>query len=276
MNMTVFSLLCGCFRRPTDHPPQDHPHGHRRPHDSDPDPTQHGPPMGSNPQIIPDSADAGYTAITPLPAYTPHPVDVREKTLEAHLRDPPLSSDSYPHHTADPDAKSSFNSHHHYYYNPHFHHRNSKNNTNNNNNNNNNEDLTSDVSSAISFTSSYGNTSTATRETPPPPYSPRGVSPSPSWRLYRQQWANTAANSVLSSSAAASTASSRRHSRSMSVSSAMSLPYPAVPPPAPTPPVPPLPMAQVTPPRPVLRRGMGVGVGRRSVDETRRFSWESR
>ena len=266
--MTVFSLLCGCFRRPTDHPPRDHPHDHRRPRESDPDPTQHGPPMGSDSQTSPESVDAGYAAITPLPAYTPHPVDVREKTLEAHLRDPPLSSESYPHHTADPDAKSSFHNHY-YYYNPHFHPHNSKNNYNNNN-----EDLTSDVSSAISFTSSYGNTSTATRETPPPPYSPRGVSPSPSWRRYRQQWANTAANPVLSSSATASTASSRRHSRSMSVSSASSLPYPAVPPPAPTPPVPPLPMAQVTPPRPVLRRG--VGVGRRSVDETRRCSWESR
>ncbi|PLB39129.1 uncharacterized protein BDW47DRAFT_103733 [Aspergillus candidus] len=256
--MTVLSLLCGCFRRPTDHPPQDHPHEHRHPRDSDPDPTQHGPAVGSDPPTIPESGDAGYAAITPLPAYTPHPVEVREKTLEAHLRDPPLSSESFPHHTADPDAKSSFH-HHHYYYTPHFPSKN-------------NEDLTSDVSSAVSFTSSYGNTSTATRETPPPPYSPRGVSPSPSWRLYRQQWANTAANSLPSSS---STASSRRHSRSMSVSSATSLPYPGVPPPAPVPPLPPLPMAQVTPPRPVLRRGLGVG--RRSVEEmARRYSWESR
>lgn len=38
-----------------------------------------------------------------------------------------------------------------------------------------------DVSSAFSFQSSYGNTSTATRETPPPPYS-AGVSPTPSRR----------------------------------------------------------------------------------------------
>ncbi|KAE8354886.1 hypothetical protein BDV28DRAFT_155865 [Aspergillus coremiiformis] len=48
------------------------------------------------------------------------------------------------------------------------------------NRNDNPEDLTSDVSSAISFPSSYGNTSTATRDTPPPPYSSRGVSPAPS------------------------------------------------------------------------------------------------
>ncbi|KAJ5715257.1 uncharacterized protein N7483_012438 [Penicillium malachiteum] len=64
----------------------------------------HGPPTDS---------DGGYSSVVPLPQYTPRPMSIHEKTLEAHL--------------------------------------------------------------LVNFTKriSYGNTSTATRETPPPPYSPR-------------------------------------------------------------------------------------------------------
>lgn len=97
----------------------------------------HGPPPS-------DSEDGGYSSVVPLPQYTARPMSLHEKTLEAHMRDPPISSESqnsYPH-----DEKTS---------------------------NRYDEDVTSDSSSAISFPSSYGNTSTATRETPPPPYSPR-------------------------------------------------------------------------------------------------------
>ncbi|EKV07918.1 hypothetical protein Pdw03_4346 [Penicillium digitatum] len=98
---------------------------------------QHGPPP-------PNSGDGGYTSVVPLPLYTARPLSLHEKTLEAHMRDPSISSESqnsYPN-----DEKNA---------------------------NRCDEDLTSDSSSAISFPSSYGNTSTATRDTPPPPYSPR-------------------------------------------------------------------------------------------------------
>ncbi|KAJ5834583.1 hypothetical protein N7447_000609 [Penicillium robsamsonii] len=97
----------------------------------------HGPPPS-------DSEDGGYSSVVPLPQYTARPTSLHEKTLESHMRDPSISSESqnfYPH-----DEKNS---------------------------NRYDEDVTSDSSSAISFPSSYGNTSTATRDTPPPPYSPR-------------------------------------------------------------------------------------------------------
>ncbi|KAJ5732968.1 hypothetical protein N7533_013415 [Penicillium manginii] len=156
--MSWFANLCGCFTR-SDATPQpsnpemqsrsptytrngvqtgqftlsdeghfirtDHGHGHG-----------HGPPPA-------DSEVGGYATVVPLPQYTPRPMSVNEKTLESHLRDPSVSSDS---NSYDQDEK-----------NPHLY----------------NEDLSSDASSVISYPSSYGNTSTATRETPPPPYSPR-------------------------------------------------------------------------------------------------------
>ncbi|KAJ5467468.1 hypothetical protein N7475_005220 [Penicillium sp. IBT 31633x] len=96
----------------------------------------HGPPPS-------DSEDGGYSSVVPLPQYTARPMSLHEKTLEAHMRDPPISSES--HGPYPQDEKNA----------------------------NNYDDVTSDSSSAISFPSSYGNTSTATRETPPPPYSPR-------------------------------------------------------------------------------------------------------
>lgn len=96
----------------------------------------HGPPPS-------DSEVGGYASVVPLPQYTPRPTSVNEKTLESHLRDPSVSSDP---NTWDRDEKQR-----HLY----------------------NEDVSSDASSIISYPSSYGNTSTATRETPPPPYSPR-------------------------------------------------------------------------------------------------------
>ncbi|RDW78667.1 uncharacterized protein DSM5745_05519 [Aspergillus mulundensis] len=130
----------------------------------------------------------GYTS-TPLPAYTPcsgSGIAVQEKTLTAHLRDPPISNESYHHHlqnyhqtTETTDEKQRlaweeaaaagpYNNANYPYYPYPTHPR--------------PEEASSDVSSAISFPSSYGNTSTATRETPPPPYSPRAFSPAPSRR----------------------------------------------------------------------------------------------
>ncbi|KAJ6024694.1 hypothetical protein N7540_005491 [Penicillium herquei] len=84
----------------------------------------HGPPTDS---------DGGYSSVVPLPQYTPHPMSIHEKTLEAHLR---VYHDEKSRHLYE-------------------------------------EDVSSDSASTLSYPSSYGNTSTATRETPPPPYSPR-------------------------------------------------------------------------------------------------------
>ncbi|OQD68841.1 hypothetical protein PENDEC_c030G05019 [Penicillium decumbens] len=89
-----------------------------------------------------DSDDGGYASVVPLPQYTPRPMSIHEKTLETNMRDPAMSSGSgYGH---DEKSRNVYD-----------------------------EEITSDGSSVISYPSSYGNTSTATRETPPPPYSPR-------------------------------------------------------------------------------------------------------
>lgn len=157
--MSFLAALCGCWTRSNpsspqeDHPPNQHHHTN----------THHPVPSNNN-TADEDPGNDGYNPIIPLPAYTPRPQSIHEKTLEAHLRDPPLSStdtntDAFPPYT---DEKSVP-----YAYTPPSQRP---------------EDLTSDVSSAISFPSSYGNTSTATRDTPPPPYSPRGWSPAPSRR----------------------------------------------------------------------------------------------
>ncbi|KAL5360997.1 hypothetical protein BJX96DRAFT_151213 [Aspergillus floccosus] len=161
--MSFFSSLCGCWTRPntkdqaklessqsTNQHSHNHDHDHN--HNYHPNNQTHNHP----------AEDDGYTPIIPLPAYTPRPLSIEEKTLEAHMRDPPISSDTARY----PDEKA------HYSFNDDTHTPPSQR----------PEDLTSDVSSAISFPSSYGNTSTATRETPPPPYSPRAWSPAPSRR----------------------------------------------------------------------------------------------
>ena len=104
--------------------------------------------------------DEGYTPNISPPSYTARPMSIREKTLEAHMRDPPLSSSSSVRQSYTADEKHPYESDHA----GHGHGR---------------DGVTADdVSSAFSFQSSYGNTSTATRETPPPPYSAE-VSPVP-------------------------------------------------------------------------------------------------
>ncbi|KAF7714812.1 Uncharacterized protein PECH_008022 [Penicillium ucsense] len=91
-----------------------------------------------------DLDSGGYASVVPLPQYTPRPMSVHEKTLEAHLRDAPVSSDSSSVYQ-DEKRRQAYE-----------------------------DEATSDNSSVFSYPSSFGNTSTATRETPPPPYSPRG------------------------------------------------------------------------------------------------------
>ena len=101
--------------------------------------------------------DEGYTPNIPLPRYTARPMSIREKTLETHMRDPPLSSSSSVRQSYTPTGDEK----HPYEFDNAGH-----------------GVTPDDVSSAFSFQSSYGNTSTATRETPPPPYSAE-VSPVP-------------------------------------------------------------------------------------------------
>ncbi|KAJ5385013.1 hypothetical protein N7517_002924 [Penicillium concentricum] len=157
--MSFLSALCGCFTR-AEKPSQSHQSPEMMTQRPNPNNIQTGSftlsaegeffrsasPVGAHGHGPPpsDSQDGGYASVVPLPQYTARPMSLHEKTLEAHMRDPSISSESqnsYPH-----DEKNS---------------------------NRYDEDITSDSSSAISFPSSYGNTSTATRDTPPPPYSPR-------------------------------------------------------------------------------------------------------
>ncbi|KAJ5236240.1 hypothetical protein N7489_006331 [Penicillium chrysogenum] len=156
--MSFLSALCGCFAR--DEKPSQHHSSPEMSQRSNPAGFQtghftlsgegkfirsapqtgghgHGPPPS-------DSEDAGYSSVAPLPQYTARPMSLHEKTLEAHMRDPSISSESQNSYPQDEKSANRYD-----------------------------EDVTSDSSSAISFPSSYGNTSTATRETPPPPYSPR-------------------------------------------------------------------------------------------------------
>ncbi|OOF96140.1 hypothetical protein ASPCADRAFT_207500, partial [Aspergillus carbonarius ITEM 5010] len=145
---SLLTSLCSCCGPPKPAPkPTNHHHSH---------PSQYPPSISISTTTLThqptDPYNYSYTSPPTLPAYTPHPHSTCEKTLAAHLRDPPISSDSY--NTTTHDEKSPFTNHQ-----------------------DQEEPRTTpdDASSEISFpsTHSYGNTSTATRETPPPPYSPR-------------------------------------------------------------------------------------------------------
>lgn len=157
--MSFLAGLCGCFTRddasPNTSPPEMQT-TYSRTHARNGIRTGHftlsdegdfirtaGPGRGGHGAPPGGSEDGGYASVVPLPQYTPRPMSIHEKTLETNMRDPPISSDS----NAYPRDEKSRNLY--------------------------DEEVTSDGSSAISFPSSYGNTSTATRETPPPPYSPR-------------------------------------------------------------------------------------------------------
>lgn len=110
--------------------------------------------------------DDGYFSV-PLPRYTPRPMSIQEKTLAAHMRDPSISSAQYEFPADEKHAYEAEAEEGDMASNPDRRGRA-------------HEELTSDASSAFSFPSTFGNTSTATRETPPPPYSPRPSSSAPS------------------------------------------------------------------------------------------------
>lgn len=152
--MAFLSYLCGCFAC---HSPSclSRSSAQVRSDQNTESITQH-PDSNSSHDAAPNEMlmDDGYSAVAPLPRYTPRPVSIQEKTLQLHMRDPPVSSDSRPMDEKNPrdfeEPRSPTGS-----------------------------DAGSDASSTISMPSSYGNTSTATRETPPPPYSAH-PSPAPS------------------------------------------------------------------------------------------------
>lgn len=104
-----------------------------------------------------DSVDVGYTPVVPLPRYTARPMSIHEKTLENNPRsgsfsvadeknrqafEAPVQSNSTGSSSATVTATATMD----------------------------------DASSAYSFPSSFGHTSTETRDTPPPPYSTCGSS----------------------------------------------------------------------------------------------------
>ncbi|KAF4205538.1 hypothetical protein CNMCM8927_006164 [Aspergillus lentulus] len=216
--MSLLSGLCGCFapkssprppsaRAPSRAMAETHHHHHYH-NDSNFTPHHH-PDEGP---VYMTFDEDGYTPPVPLPRYTPRPMSsIQEKTLEAHMRDPPISSSRSIASLHDEKNPRDFAS-------------------------TDGDELTSDVSSAISFPSSYGNTSTATRETPPPPYSPR-ISPAPS--------------------------------RAMSISSLYPPPLP------PPPPMAHIAQPRPDLRRECLPRDLA-GHGRVSFESQRRFSWESR
>ncbi|OGE57689.1 hypothetical protein PENARI_c001G09954 [Penicillium arizonense] len=151
--MSFLSALCGCFSReekPCSNPEtmiQRPNNGIQTGHftlNGDGQFIRPSPSLGRNGHgPSDDSEDGGYSSVVPLPQYTARPMSLHEKTLEAHMRDPSVSSESQ-EYSQEEKNRNLYD-----------------------------EEVTSDASSAISYPSSYGNTSTATRETPPPPYSPR-------------------------------------------------------------------------------------------------------
>jgi hypothetical protein len=121
---------------------------------------QHQPPQY-------DSVDNGYSPIVPLPRYTPRPMSIHEKTLENNMQRPQHRADEKNRqHFASEDEEDTAALN--------FQSTGSSSAT-----------VTAttapttimdDASSAYSFPSSFGHTSTETRDTPPPPYSSCGSS----------------------------------------------------------------------------------------------------
>ena len=106
--------------------------------------------------------DDGYTPVIPLPRYTPRPLSIREKTVDAQTS--PSSPSPSSRRRSGSGSGSGFwmDEKQRYDHEP----------------DQDRDGVTADdVSSSFSFQSSYGNTSTATRETPPPPYSPMSSRP---------------------------------------------------------------------------------------------------
>lgn len=124
---------------------------------------QHQPPQY-------DSVDNGYSPVVPLPRYTPRPMSIHEKTLENNVQ-------RNHGHQYRPDEKNRHD----------FEEEEDTSALNSQITGSSSVTVTAssttapttimdDASSAYSFPSSFGHTSTETRDTPPPPYSSCGSS----------------------------------------------------------------------------------------------------
>lgn len=143
------SDLCGCLgssesrSQPRTQIPADPQAGFARPGESYTEPPHY------------DAVGSGYMPVVPLPRYTPRPVSIHEKTLDGNTRlnesgdiTPRGSMEKNRHEFEESSAQSSQPT---------------------------GTTTTAtatmdDASSAYSFPSSFGHTSTDTRDTPPPPY----------------------------------------------------------------------------------------------------------
>lgn len=101
-----------------------------------------------------DSVDAGYAPVVPLPRYTPRPLSLHEKTLGLTERQRTEGSDEKSRRGIESEEALQSQS------------TGSSSATVTASNT-----VVDDASSAFSFPSSFGHTSTETRDTPPPPYS---------------------------------------------------------------------------------------------------------
>lgn len=119
---------------------------------------QHQPPQY-------DSVDNGYSPVVPLPRYTPRPMSIHEKTLENNMQQSHHRPDEKNRHDFGEDT-SALNSQI----------TGSSSATVTASSTTAPTTIMDDASSAYSFPSSFGHTSTETRDTPPPPYSSCGSS----------------------------------------------------------------------------------------------------
>lgn len=147
------SFLCGCFSS-SSNDEKNPPVRTQIPHNPQAGFRQNGscpvPPDYVNRFSI--DHDDGYSPVVPLPKYTPRPVSVHEKTLQYSGNDP-TNRNSWTNWNPDEKSRRDLEE------GPSSPHPTTS------------EEVTSDASSAFSFPSTFGQTSTATRETPPPPYS---------------------------------------------------------------------------------------------------------
>lgn len=113
-----------------------------------------------------DSVDNGYSPVVPLPRYTPRPMSIHEKTLDSQMQ-------QHTHHKPDEKTSQDFDDSDTPALNCHSTGSSSATVTGTATGT---TTIMDDASSAYSFPSSFGHTSTETRDTPPPPYSSCGSS----------------------------------------------------------------------------------------------------
>jgi len=138
--------------------------------------------------------DEGYSPVVPLPKYTPRPVSTEEKTLQYNSNNDRAGRNSWTNRNPDEKNRRDFNQDEEAGVEPGSPHPSAL------------EEVTSDTSSAFSFPSTFDQTSTATRETPPPPYSSYAGSLRPSRSRASSMSHHTTVSRMTFGSSAPSTA----------------------------------------------------------------------